>query len=118
MGALSAADGADVLLVSEKGYGKRTAMDEYGVQLRGGMGLKTYKVTDKTGCLIGAVRTGENQDLLLINSDGTIIRTAVDDISRLGRATQGVRLMRLDDASVVAIALAEREDEDAESDPA
>ena len=118
VGALSAADGADVLLVSEKGYGKRTAMDEYGVQLRGGMGLKTYKVTDKTGCLIGAVRTGENQDLLLINSDGTIIRTAVDDISRLGRATQGVRLMRLDDASVVAIALAEKEDEDAESDPA
>ncbi len=111
VGALRADAGADVLLVSEKGYGKRTAIDEYGVQNRGGMGLKTYRVTDKTGCLIGAERTGENQDLLLINSDGTIIRTAVDDISRMGRATQGVRLMRLDEAAVAAIALAEREDE-------
>ena len=112
VGALRADDGADVLLVSEKGYGKRTSLGEYGTQNRGGLGLKTYKVTDKTGCLIGAVRTGEGEDLLLINSDGTIIRTAVEDISRMGRATQGVRLMRFDDAAVVSIALAEREDAD------
>ena len=112
VGALRADDGADVLLVSEKGYGKRTSLGEYGTQNRGGLGLKTYKVTDKTGCLIGAVRTGEGEDLLLINSDGTIIRTAVEDISRMGRATQGVRLMRFDAAAVVSIALAEREDAD------
>ena len=112
VGALRADDGADVLLVSENGYGKRTNIAEYGVQNRGGLGLKTYKVTDKTGCLIGAARTEGGEDLLLINGDGTIIRTAVADISRMGRATQGVRLMRLDEAAVVSIALAEREDSD------
>ena len=114
VGALRATDGADVLLVSEKGLGKRTDIGEYTIQNRGGLGLKTYKVTDKTGSLIGAVRAEGDEDLMLINSNGTIIRMAVADISRQGRATQGVRLMKAkkdeDTVDVVAIALAERED--------
>ena len=88
-------------------------IDEYGVQNRGGMGLKTYNVTDKTGPLAGALATvGEGEDLLLVSNDGTIIRMAVDSISRFGRATQGVRLMKPNPgASVVAVAHAQREDE-------
>ena len=111
--ALPAADGEDVLCVTEKGCGKRTAIEEYGVQNRGGMGLKTYNVTDKTGPLAGALATvGEGEDLLLVSNDGTIIRMAVENISRFGRATQGVRLMKPNDgAAVVAVAHAQREDE-------
>ena len=112
MAALPAVEGEDVLPVTENGYGKRTAVSEYGVQNRGGMGLKTYQITEKTGALVGAVRTAGNEDLLLVSNDGTIIRMAVDSISRFGRATQGVRLMKPNPgASVVAVAHAQREDE-------
>jgi DNA gyrase subunit A len=110
--ALPAVEGEDVLPVTENGYGKRTAVSEYGVQNRGGMGLKTYQITEKTGTLVGAVRTAGDEDLLLVSNDGTIIRMAVDSISRFGRATQGVRLMKPNPgASVVAVAHAQREDE-------
>ena len=110
--ALPAVEGEDVLPVTENGYGKRTAVSEYGVQNRGGMGLKTYQITEKTGALVGAVRTAGDEDLLLVSNDGTIIRMAVDSISRFGRATQGVRLMKPNPgASVVAVAHAQREDE-------
>ncbi len=117
--ALPAVEGEDVLPVTENGYGKRTAVSEYGVQNRGGMGLKTYQVTEKTGALIGAVRTAGDEDLLLVSNDGTIIRMAVDSISRFGRATQGVRLMKPNPgAAVVAVAHAQREDEgDGEATP-
>ncbi|MBR6114503.1 MAG: DNA gyrase subunit A [Oscillospiraceae bacterium] len=119
VGALRAADGADVLLVSENGYGKRTAVEEYTVQNRGGLGLKTYKVTERTGPLAGALRTEGGEDLMLINSNGTIIRTAVENISRQGRAAQGVRLMsaRKDDENmqIKAVALAVREDQIAQT---
>ena len=115
VGALRADEGADVLLVSANGYGKRTAIGEYTLQNRGGLGLKTYKVTDKTGALTGALRTEGGEDLMLINSNGTIIRTAVDGVSRQGRATQGVRLMSAkkddDGVQIVAVALAEPEEE-------
>ena len=110
--ALPAVEGEDVLPVTENGYGKRTAVSEYGVQNRGGMGLKTYQITEKTGALVGAVRTAGDEDLLLVSNDGTIIRMAVDSISRFGRATQGVRLMKPNPgAAVVAVAHAQREDE-------
>ena len=117
--ALPAVEGEDVLPVTENGYGKRTAVSEYGVQNRGGMGLKTYQVTEKTGALVGAVRTAGDEDLLLVSNDGTIIRMAVENISRFGRATQGVRLMRPNPgAAVVAVAHAQREDEgDGEATP-
>jgi len=115
--ALPAVDGEDVLPVTENGYGKRTAVSEYSVQNRGGLGLKTYQVTEKTGRLVGAVRTAGNEDLLLVSDDGTIIRMAVENISRFGRATQGVRLMRPNPgASVVAVAHAQREEEETDEE--
>ena len=111
--AMQAADGEDVLPVTENGYGKRTAFAEYGVQNRGGMGVKTYQITEKTGRLVGAVRTAGDEDLLLVSDDGTIIRMAVETVSRFGRATQGVRLMRPNPgAAVVAVAHAQREEDE------
>ncbi len=83
-----------LLVVTVNGFGKRTDLDEYKVQNRGGKGVLTYRVTDKTGLLVGAMSVSEDDDLLLISSDGTIIRMHVDGISILSRVTQGVTLMR------------------------
>ncbi len=103
---------AEILLVSENGLGKVTAANEYKVQSRAGKGVKTYKITEKTGCLVGAAIIGENDDVMLITSGGTIIRTAVNGISRMGRATQGVMLMRLgEEEKIVSITLAQHEEE-------
>ena len=94
-----------LLVVTENGFGKRTEMDEYKVQNRGGKGILTYKVTEKTGALIGAKLVDEQDDILLINLDGNIIRIQVSEISILSRVTQGVTLMRTgDDNKVVSIA--------------
>ena len=110
--AVKAKEGADLLTVTENGYGKRTAMSEYTVQNRGGMGLKTYNITEKTGCLVGAKRVFGDEDILLVSDDGTVIRMGADGISRFGRATQGVRMMRPNEgARVVALARTEREEE-------
>ncbi len=106
-------ENAEILLVSENGLGKVTAAAEYKVQSRAGKGVKTYKITEKTGCLVGAAIIGENDDVMLITSGGTIIRTAVNGISRMGRATQGVMLMRLgEEEKIVSIALAQHEEEE------
>jgi DNA gyrase subunit A len=95
----------ELLVVSENGYGKRTPMDEYGIQTRGGKGLKTYKITEKTGRLVGARVVKEDDELMLINSNGVAIRINVSDISVTSRATMGVRLMRtLDEEQIVALA--------------
>ncbi|NLB77835.1 MAG: DNA gyrase subunit A [Clostridiaceae bacterium] len=83
-----------LLVVTTNGFGKRTDLDEYKVQHRGGKGVLTYRVTDKTGSLVGAMSVSDDDDLLLISSDGTIIRMHVDGISILSRVTQGVTLMR------------------------
>ena len=113
--AVRGSDTEDLLTVTENGYGKRTAMSEYGIQGRGGMGLKTYNVTEKTGSVIGAKKVFGDEDILLVSSDGTIIRMPSAGISRLGRSTQGVKLMRPNEgAAVVAIARAEHEDDTAE----
>jgi Type IIA topoisomerase (DNA gyrase/topo II, topoisomerase IV), A subunit len=101
--------GEELLVVTEKGYGKRTALSEYAVRGRGGIGVKNYNCTDKTG-LIADVKivTGE-EDLLVISDDATIIRMAVDHISLLSRATQGVRIMRLSEGSrVISIECTEK----------
>ena len=88
-------DGESTLLaITENGFGKRTELDEYRVQTRGGKGVMTYKITSKTGRLIGARVTSKEDDVMLITDSGTIIRLNVKDISVLGRATQGVTLMR------------------------
>lgn len=100
-----AVEGEKFLVISEYGYGKRTPLDEYKVQNRGGMGLLTYKVTDKTGPVVGATVCRYDDEMMLINSNGVAIRINVDDISVSGRSTMGVKLMRtLDDEAVVAIA--------------
>jgi DNA gyrase subunit A len=91
-----------VLVVSEKGFGKRTAIDEYRITNRGGKGVKTINVTDKTGALVGMLDVTEKEDLMITCKSGVIIRMKVGDISEQGRATQGVKLIRLDDGDEIA----------------
>jgi len=94
-----------LLAVTENGFGKRTEVEEYRVQTRGGKGVLTYKVTDKTGEVVGIKIVNENDDIILISSDGTIIRISVKDVSVLGRNTQGVTLMRMpENVQLVSIA--------------
>ena len=105
----SSGSGSEVLTITEKGYGKRTAMEEYAVHGRGGVGIKNYNITDKTGLVADMkIVTGE-EDLLVITDDATIIRLNVENISRQGRATQGVRIMRLAEGSrVISIECTEK----------
>ena len=92
---------ATLLAITENGFGKRTELDEYRVQIRGGKGVITYKVTQKTGKLVGARIATDDEDVMLITDKGTIIRLKVKDISVLGRSTQGVTLMRTTDGGRV-----------------
>jgi DNA gyrase subunit A len=91
-----------VLVVSENGYGKRTVIDEYRVTNRGGKGIKTIQVTDKTGKLVGILDVTEKEDLMITCKSGITIRMPVNGISELGRATQGVKLIRLDEGDGIA----------------
>ncbi len=100
-----------LLAITENGFGKRTETDEYRVQIRGGRGVLTYKITPKTGKIVGVKITSGDEDVMLITDTGTIIRLKVKDISILGRSTQGVTLMRTSDGGkVVSIELLEPED--------
>ncbi len=92
---------ASLLAITENGFGKRTELDEYRVQNRGGKGVITYKITPKTGKLVGVRIAVEGDDVMLVTNTGTIIRLKVDDISVLGRSTQGVTLMRTNDGGKV-----------------
>ena len=94
---------ATLLAITENGFGKRTELDEYRVQTRGGKGVITYKVTPKTGDLVGIRIATDDEDVMLITDTGTIIRIKVSDISVLGRSTQGVTLMRTNEGKVVSI---------------
>ena len=110
-----------LLVVTENGFGKRTDLEEYKVQTRGGKGILTYRVTEKTGALVGALSVSNDDDIMLISADGTIIRMDVNEISILSRVTQGVTLMRTsEDNKVVALARisadAKDNDEDEEFD--
>ena len=94
-----------VLVVTENGYGKRTAAKEYRLQSRGGSGIKTANVTAKTGALVySCVLAGDEEDLIVISRKGTVIRTQIDSIAKISRSTQGVRLMKLDEGDKVASA--------------
>lgn len=105
-------DNSCLLVVTENGFGKRTELEEYKVQARGGKGILTYRVTEKTGQVAGMKLVNENDDIMIISSDGTIIRLNVKDISILGRATQGVTLMRTGEGvDVMSIARIVSEDE-------
>lgn len=104
-----------VLVVSENGYGKRTDIEDYRVTNRGGKGVKTINVTDKTGELVAIKDVTDNDDLMIINKSGIVIRIGVSDLRVMGRATQGVRLITLKgDDSIASIAKVEHEDEDEE----
>ncbi|MDO4745871.1 MAG: DNA gyrase C-terminal beta-propeller domain-containing protein, partial [Bacillota bacterium] len=109
--------GEELLVVTEKGFGKRTAVEEYKIQARGGKGLLTYDKAKfkKTGKLVGAIVVDDEDEVLLINSEGVIIRIRADEVSKLGRATQGVKIMRTDeDIEIISIAKVIREEEHAE----
>ena len=104
-----------LMVVTENGFGKRTPVEEYKIQVRGGKGLLTYDKAkfSKTGALIGAMVVDESDEILMINSDGIIIRIRASEVSILGRATQGVKIMKVEEGSkIVAIAKAIRDDED------
>ena len=108
-------EGSQVLTISENGYGKRTEVSEYRVQSRGGKGIKAMQLTDKTGRLAALMLAHEDEDVMMISDDGTIIRTAVADISTQSRSTQGVRMMRLAEGSrVVAVTATEKVEEQPE----
>lgn len=102
---------ATLLAITENGFGKRTELDEYRVQNRGGRGVITYKITPKTGNIVGIRIANEDDDVMLITNSGTVIRLKMKDVSVLGRATQGVTLMRTSgDEKVVSIETVEPED--------
>ena len=94
--------GDALLFVSEKGMGKRTALDEFTVQYRGGKGVKCYKITEKTGDLVGVKAVKDENEVLMITTEGIIIQLRVEDISKLGRITSGVKLMNLDEKVTIA----------------
>lgn len=109
----------ELLVVTQNGYGKRTPVEDYKVQVRGGKGLLTYDKAKfkKTGELIGAMVVNEDDEIMLINSDGIIIRIRAGEVSRLGRATQGVKIMRVDDdANIIAMAKVIKEDDEKDSE--
>ena len=107
---------ATLLAITENGFGKRTELDEYRVQIRGGKGVITYKVTAKTGKIVGIKIVTENDDVMMITDTGTVIRLEVKEISVLGRSTQGVTLMRTNEGKVVSIERIEEEYKDMISD--
>ena len=117
IGAGSTSAGSALLTITEKGYGKRTPVEEYSVHGRGGLGIKNYNVTDKTGKIADVLVVNDEDDILVITDDGTIIRMSAANISLLSRATQGVRIMRIMDGSrVICIEKTDREEESAEED--
>ncbi len=89
-------EGESLLIVSENGMGKRTLMDEFGPQKRGGKGVKCYKISNKTGCIIGVMAVNDDQEIMIITTEGIIIRINVSGISTLGRITSGVKLISID----------------------
>jgi DNA gyrase subunit A len=101
-----------LLTVTEKGYAKRTVLDEYRVTRRGGLGIKNIEVTDKNGSVVGIAQVHDDEELLVITQQGKILRTPASDIRSIGRATQGVRVMNLeDDDTIVSVALVEKDEE-------
>ena len=113
VGAAKAVPGKTVLSITERGYGKRTAVEEYRITARGGLGIRNYMVTEKTGPIVGIKVVDGTEDLLLVTEAGILIRTAVENIRIAGRATQGVIVMRFKEEGdrVISMALTDREQE-------
>ena len=106
-----------ILTISENGYGKRTPIDEYRSQKRGGRGIITMKITEKTGNLVALKVVNEDDELMMINSEGIIIRIGVDEISTMSRNTQGVMLMRIEEGNKVVSVAKIKKDEDEDLEP-
>ena len=105
-------EGKHVIAITQNGYGKRTELSEFRVQSRGGKGIMAMRLTDKTGLMAAQLLVGDDEDLMLITDDGTIIRMPVSDISVIGRVAQGVRVMRVaDESRIVGVTVTEREEE-------
>ncbi|CAI9394355.1 DNA gyrase subunit A [Niallia sp. Sow4_A1] len=112
-------ENSEILVVTKYGYGKRTPINEYRVQGRGGKGIKTCNITDKNGTLVSMKVVNGEEDLMIITTGGVLIRMAVSDISTMGRSTQGVRLIKLNENEnefVATVAIVEKEDEIEEAD--
>ena len=119
VGAGSSGSGESLLSITERGYGKRTLLEEYPVHGRGGLGVKNYNVTDKTGAVADVKIVGPGEDILVVSDDATMIRMAADSISLLSRSTQGVRIMRLGEGSrVISIEKTDSETEEDNGDAA
>ena len=110
VGMVPVTEDGELLVISEKGMGKRSSVEEYRQQNRGGKGLITYKVTEKTGPLIGCTLVDDEKDLLIITDTGMIIRVSASEIPTLSRATSGVKLMRSNGASIVDFTLTDHEE--------
>ena len=120
VGAARAHAGKCVLTITEKGYGKRTAVEDYRITSRGGIGIKNYAVTEKTGKVVGIKVVDGSEDLLLMTQNGILMRTHVDTIRIAGRSTQGVIVMRMKEEGdqVISLALTERENDEEDGSPA
>ena len=114
VGAARALPGRNVLTITENGYGKQTPVEEYRITARGGLGIKNYGLTEKTGKVVGIKVVDGSEDLLVLTEKGILLRTAVDSIKTCGRSTQGVIVMRFkeEDDRVISIALTEKEQEE------
>ena len=106
---------ANILVVSENGYGKRSSLEDYRLTNRGGKGVKTISITEKTGKLVTLKSVSDSDDLMIINKSGIAIRMEVEDLRVMGRATQGVKVISLKDGdSIAAVAKVMKNDEDIE----
>jgi DNA gyrase subunit A len=104
---------SDILVVSENGYGKRSSLEDYRITNRGGKGVKTISITEKTGNLVAIKNVSDADDLMIINKSGIAIRMAVQDLRVMGRATQGVKLINLKgNDSIAAVAKVMHDDEE------
>jgi DNA gyrase subunit A len=107
-------DGYDVFTISSNGFGKRSDIEDYRLQSRGGKGIKAGVFNDKTGRLVSLKLVKEDNDIMLIADNGIVIRTPARDISKIGRDTKGVKVMRVDGASVVTVAVVAHQDDEKE----
>jgi DNA gyrase subunit A len=115
IGMVVAKEDSDILVVSEHGYGKRSKLEEYRITNRGGKGIKTLNITDKTGDLVAIKQVDDNFDLMIMNRSGLTIRMHVADIRQQGRATQGVKLINIkDNDSIASVVEINREEDEAE----
>jgi DNA gyrase subunit A len=106
-------DESNILVVSERGYGKRSSLEDYRITNRGGKGVKTLNISDKTGQLVAIKNVTDDDDLMIINKSGITIRMAVADLRVMGRATQGVKLINIKDSdSIAAVAKVQHEEEE------